>query len=59
LYKLSFLQKVNAIKTENVYYFDSKTFFSKPSLKIVEGAELICNIIEDKNNKFRCSRPKC
>ena len=59
LYKLSFLQKVSAIKTENVYYFDSKTYFSKPSLKIVEGAELICNIIEDKNNKFRCSRPKC
>ena len=35
LYKFNFLQKVNAIKTENVYYFDSKSFFSKPSLKIV------------------------
>ena len=50
------LQNVKAIKKENVYFFDSKSFFSKPSLKIVEGAELICNILESKNSTFRCLR---
>ena len=56
LYDLSLIQNVKAIKKENVYFFDSKNFFSKPSLKIVEGAELICNILESKNSIFRCLR---
>ena len=56
LYDLNLIQNVNAIKKENVYFFDSKKFFSKPSLKIVEGAELIYNILESKNSIFRCLR---
>ena len=56
LYDLSLIQNVKAIKNENVYFFDSKKFFSKPTLKIVEGAELICNILDNKNSTFRCLR---
>ena len=57
LYNLNLIQNIKAIQKENVYFFDSKSFFSKPSLKIVEGAELICNMLESKNSKFRCLRP--
>ncbi len=56
LYNLSLIKNVKAIKKENVYFFDSKNFFSKPSLKIVEGAELICNILDKNNSTFRCMR---
>ncbi len=56
LYNLSLIKNVKAIKKENVYFFDSKSFFSKPSLKIVEGAELICNILGNNNYTYRCMR---
>ena len=56
LYNLNLLQNIKAIQKERVFFFDSKSFFSKPSLKIVEGAELICNMLGSKNSKFRCLR---
>ena len=57
LYNLNLIQNIKAIQKENVYFFDSKSFFSKPSLKIVEGAKLICNMLGSENSKFRCLRP--
>ena len=57
LYNLNLIQNIKAIQKENVYFFDSKSFFSKPSLKIVEGAELICNMLGSENSTFRCLRP--
>tara|TARA_B100000287_G_C20581016_1_gene760313 strand:- start:368 stop:1270 length:903 start_codon:yes stop_codon:yes gene_type:complete len=57
LYNLNLIQNIKAIQKERVFFFDSKSFFSKPSLKIVEGAELICNMLGSKNSKFRCLRP--
>lgn len=57
LYNFNLIQNIKAIQKERVFFFDSKSFFSKPSLKIVEGAELICNMLGSKNSKFRCLRP--
>ena len=57
LYNLNLIQNIKAIQKERVFFFDSKSFFSKPSLKIVEGAELICNMLGSENSKFRCLRP--
>ena len=59
LYKIKMLDKVKAIRNENIFAFDSNAFFSKPSLKIVEGAELICNILNSNENENRCYRPIC
>ena len=53
------LDKVKAIRNENIFAFELNAFFSKPSLKIVEGAELICNILNSNENENRCYRPIC
>ena len=56
LYNLNLIHNIEAIQKERVFFFDSKSFFSKPSLKIVEGAELICNMLGNENSTFRCLR---
>ena len=56
LYNNKPIEKLKAIQNGNIFAFDSEMYFSKPSLKIVEGAELICNILENENNIYRCLR---
>ncbi len=57
LYKNQIIKGTNAILNENIFGFDSESFFSKPTLKIVEGAELISNILNKNKQKFRCFKP--
>ena len=52
-------EKINhltAIKDEKVYAFDSDSYFSRPSLRILEGAKQLRNSIINNDNQFHCKR---
>jgi len=52
-------EKINhltAIKDEKVYAFDSDSYFSRPSLRILEGAKQLRNAILKNDNQFHCKR---
>ena len=52
-------EKINhltAIKDEKIYAFDSDSYFSRPSLRILEGAMQLRNAIIKNENQFHCKR---
>ena len=52
-------EKINhltAIKDEKIYAFDSDSYFSRPSLRILEGAKQLRNAIIKNDNQFHCKR---
>ena len=52
-------KKINhlpAIKDEKIYAFDSDSYFSRPSLRILEGAMQLRNAIIKNENQFHCKR---
>ena len=52
-------EKINhltAIKDEKIYAFDSDSYFSRPSLRILEGAKQLRNAIINNDNQFHCKR---
>ena len=52
-------KKINhlpAIKDEKIYAFDSDSYFSRPSLRILEGAKQLRNAIIKNDNQFHCKR---
>ena len=52
-------KKINhlpAIKDGKIYAFDSDSYFSRPSLRILEGAMQLRNAIIKNENQFHCKR---
>ena len=56
VYEDNRLNNLDAIKNEQVFAFDSNSYFSRPSLRILDGAEQLRDVIlnNDKNN--HCER---
>ena len=50
------INHLTAIKDEKIYAFDSDSYFSRPSLRILEGAKQLRNAILKNNNQFHCKR---
>ena len=50
------INHLTAIKDEKIYAFDSDSYFSRPSLRILEGAMHLRNAIIKKDNQYHCKR---
>ena len=50
------IKHLEAIKKEQVFAFDSNAYFSRPSLRIIEGAIQINEALMQNNDKFRCKK---
>ena len=50
------INNLNAIKEEKIYAFDSDSYFSRPSLRILEGAVQLRDAILKNDNQFHCKR---
>ena len=44
------------IKKEQVFAIDSNAYFSRPSLRIIEGAIQLNEALMQNNDKFRCKK---
>ena len=47
---------LDAIKNEQVFAFDSNSYFSRPSLRIMDGAEQLREAIIYSNKNNHCKR---
>ena len=56
LYNDNKINHLDAIKKEQVFAFDSKAYFSRPSLRIIEGAIQLNEALMQNNDKFRCKK---
>ena len=56
LYNDDKINHLDAIKKEQVFAFDSNAFFSRPSLRIIEGAIQLNEALMQNNDKFRCKK---
>ena len=50
------INQLEAIKKERIFAFDSNSYFSRPSLRILEGAIQLNSAISNKNSKFHCKK---
>ena len=50
------INNLTAIKEEKIYAFDSDSYFSRPSLRILEGAVQLRDAILKNDNQFHCKR---
>ena len=50
------INHLTAIKNQQVFAFDSDSYFSRPSLRILEGAMQLRNAITNNDNRFHCKR---
>ena len=50
------LNHIEAIKKERIFAFDSNSYFSRPSLRILDGVMQLSSAILDKNPKFHCKK---
>ena len=50
------INNLTAIKEEKIYAFDSDSYFSRPSLRILEGAMQLRDAILKNDNQFHCKR---
>ncbi len=50
------INHLTAIKDEKVYAFDSDSYFSRPSLRILEGAKQLRNAMIKNDKQFHCKR---
>ena len=50
------INHLTAIKDEKVYAFDSDSYFSRPSLRILEGARQLRNAMIKNDKQFHCKR---
>ena len=50
------INHIEAIKKERIFAFDSNSYFSRPSLRILDGVTQLSNAILDKNPKFHCKK---
>ena len=56
LYQDSRINNLSAIKNEHVYAFDSNSYFSRPSLRIINGAEQLRDAILNENKNYHCKK---
>ena len=56
LYQDSRIKNLDAIKNEQVFAFDSNSYFSRPSLRIMDGAEQLREAIFCNNKNNHCKR---
>ena len=56
LYNDDKINHLEAIKKEQVFAFDSNAYFSRPSLRIIEGAIQLNEALMQNNDKFRCKK---
>ena len=56
LYNDDKIKHLDAIKKEQVFAFDSNAYFSRPSLRIIEGAIQLNEALMQNNDKFRCKK---
>ena len=50
------INHIEAIQNERVFAFDSNSYFSRPSLRILDGVTQLRSAIFDKNQKFHSKR---
>ena len=50
------INHIEAIKKERIFAFDSNSYFSRPSLRILDGVIQLSSAILDKNPKFHCKK---
>ena len=50
------INHLTAIKNQQIFAFDSDSYFSRPSLRILEGAMQLRNAITNNDNRFHCKR---
>ena len=50
------INNLTAIKEEKIYAFDSDSYFSRPSLRILEGAVQLRDAILKNDDQFHCKR---
>ena len=50
------INHIEAIQKERIFAFDSNSYFSRPSLRILDGVIQLSSAILDKNPKFHCKK---
>ena len=50
------INHIQAIQKQRVYAFDSNSYFSRPSLRVLDGVIQLSNAISDTNPKFHCKK---
>jgi len=56
VYEDTRIKNLDAIKNEQVFAFDSNSYFSRPSLRILDGAEQLRNVILNNDKNHHCER---
>ena len=56
VYEDTRIKNLDAIKNEQVFAFDSNSYFSRPSLRILDGAEQLRDVILNKDKNHHCER---
>ena len=56
IYNDDTINHLDAIKKEQIYAFDSNSYFSRPSLRIVEGAIQLNQAMMHNDNKYHCKK---
>ncbi|MDC0993746.1 ABC transporter substrate-binding protein, partial [Alphaproteobacteria bacterium] len=56
IYQDERINHLNAVKEERVFAFDSNSYFSRPSLRILEGVKQLKKAILQNDKKFHCKR---
>ena len=56
IYQDERINHLSAIKEERVFAFDSNSYFSRPSLRILEGVKQLKKAILQNDRKFHCKR---
>ena len=56
VYQDTRIKNLDAIKNEQVFAFDSNSYFSRPSLRILDGAEQLRDVILNNDKNHHCER---
>ena len=56
VYEDTRINNLDAIKNEQVFAFDSNSYFSRPSLRILDGAEQLRDVILNNDKNHQCER---
>ena len=56
VYEDNRIKNLDAIKNEQVFAFDSNSYFSRPSLRILDGAEQLRDVILNNDKNHHCER---
>ena len=56
VYEDTRIKNLDAVKNEQVFAFDSNSYFSRPSLRILDGAEQLRDVILNNDKNHHCER---